>query len=170
MKPKILVTVIAVVFGAAVLWYIPSFANVSEKTQEFVRKATIGNLFEIETSTMALAKAQDERVKDFAQQMISDRTRADKKLRHAVIDAKIAMDIPRSLDKEHRDIVDRLAKQSNSDFDEEYIDAQQQAHDEAMVLYEDYAEDGANPTLREFVAEALPTLRQRASEIENFDD
>ncbi|WP_245497858.1 DUF4142 domain-containing protein, partial [Mesorhizobium sp. M7A.F.Ca.CA.001.08.2.1] len=44
----------------------------AETAQDFVTKAAIGGMFEVQSSKVAQSKLQDPKLKDFAQTMISD--------------------------------------------------------------------------------------------------
>jgi predicted outer membrane protein len=58
-----------------------SFAFADSLTGErFVTKASIANQFEIQSSRLALDKAQNQEVKSFAQQMVEDHTKTGENL------------------------------------------------------------------------------------------
>ena len=94
-------------------------------------QAAFGNMFEIESSKLALDRSTAEPVKDFAQRMVDDHSAAAIKFKEAVVEAKLAMP-PDKLDAKHRAIVDELAGKQGSDFDQAYIEAQYKAHVETV--------------------------------------
>ncbi|MBS0270659.1 MAG: DUF4142 domain-containing protein, partial [Proteobacteria bacterium] len=51
-------------------------ADIPSQTKDFVNNASVGNKFEIDTSQLALKYAKSPEVKNFAQQMITDHTKA----------------------------------------------------------------------------------------------
>src|SRR5688572_21221293 len=112
-------------------------------TEEFVTKASVSNLFEIESSKLALEKATDPKVKAVAQQMITDHTKAGENLKAAVQEAKLPSAlIATALDDKHLEKMADLREETGEDFDEEYIDQQEDAHDKAVKLFKKYSEDG----------------------------
>lgn len=126
--------------------------------EQFIVLATLSNLFEIESSELALERSQDAGTRAFAQQMIADHTAQDQRMRATALAANLGNAIPNELDTAH---VQRLGDvQSASNFDEAYIRAQVEAHDIAIALFTSYAENGDNPVLQQFAARELPILTQ----------
>ena len=68
MKTRLLLASAAT--AVALSFALPSLA--ADNAQEFVNKAAIGGMFEVDSSKVATTKAQDQHVKDFAQKMIED--------------------------------------------------------------------------------------------------
>ena len=77
-------------------------------TATFVQEAVVGNLFEIESSKLALDRSQNAAIKTFAKHMIDDHSAAGVKLAEAVTQAKLARP-PLKLDARHQAILDDLA-------------------------------------------------------------
>lgn len=143
----------------------------TDLTQEFVRKATSSNMLEIETSKLALQRTKNAEVKAFAQQMIADHTKASKEMAAAVKKAKIDPTIaPKEMEDSHQDILNALKKSSDTQFDEDYIDAQEDAHDEAVSLFEKYAQDGDNEAIKQFATKTLPVLKKHDAHVEKLED
>jgi putative membrane protein len=125
----------------------------------FVTKAASSNMFEIESSKVALQKAKNAEVKSFAQQMITDHTKAGKDM------MAVAPDAPKAMDAAHMAMVKDLQEASADKFDAEYVDAQVKAHDEAVALFTKYADDAQDPKLKAFAAEKLPVLKQHQEHV-----
>jgi putative membrane protein len=130
--------------------------NVTDSAQ-FGSMASISNLFELQSSTLALEKASSEDVNAFAQQMIADHTKAAQDMTAAAAEEGVAPET--DLDDPHQKILDGLNDLEGQDFDSAYIQAQVQAHDEAVALFESYATNGAEGPLKSFAAATLPTLK-----------
>jgi putative membrane protein len=145
-------------------------AQPNEKTQDFIAQAAVGNLFEIESSKIALEKAQRVDVRDFAQRMIDDHTKAGLDMKEAVANGVPGLTPPQTLDDDHQDMIKDLQEADLDDFDEDYIEMQVDAHDDAVSLFEDYADDGNNVPLHQFAAETLPILREHQTRIKQIDD
>lgn len=128
---------------------------------EFASMAAVSNMFEIESSNLALDKASSDEVKAFAEQMIADHTKAGEEMATAAGEEGV---VPASqMDQRHQQILNDLNALDGEDFDAAYIRAQVQAHDEAVAMFEGYAADGAEGPLKEFAAATLPTLQQHQS-------
>lgn len=150
---------------------IPAHAEeASGKTKEFIEKAAVGGIFEIETSKAALTSSTNADVKAFAQKMVDDHTSANAGLKAAVASSGITSPaIPVSLDKEHQDKLSELKAKKGADFNEEYIDEQADAHEDAVSLFKDYAKDGDNAVLKKFAADTLPTLQAHKAQVDSLD-
>ncbi|HEU5047290.1 MAG TPA: DUF4142 domain-containing protein [Rickettsiales bacterium] len=136
-----------------------AYAN-NYSTKDFVEKAAVAGKFEIESSQLALTKAHDSDVKDFAQKMIDDHTDVDKKLHDTVDSNHIDVKIPDSLDSKHEKLLEKLKKASDDNFDSEYTDIQVKAHKEAVSLFSGYAKHGDNDALKTLAKDTLPTLKE----------
>ncbi len=144
-----------------------SVAPTSKASENFVKSAAIGGMFEEQTSQLALQKSQNAVVKEFAQRMISDHTAADNKLKTVLTAAKVnAATLPKELDSDHQTTLAELKRAANgAAFDKQYLAAQTNAHSEAVSLFEGYAKNGDNPVLQQFASDTLPTLKDHAKEL-----
>ncbi|MGE3623553.1 MAG: DUF4142 domain-containing protein [Bdellovibrionales bacterium] len=130
--------------------------------EDFVNKASVGNQFELESSRMALQKTKNDEIKEFAQQMVNDHTETATKLKTTLSlpDAEVPMP-NNKLDAKHENILKTLRETSPGQaFDKKYIQAQKEAHNEAIALFKTYAENGDNSPLKSFATETLPTLEE----------
>ncbi|MBW8881835.1 MAG: DUF4142 domain-containing protein [Asticcacaulis sp.] len=138
----------------------------TQKTQDFVQKAAVANLFEIQSSQLAQEKSKSKAVLAFADQMIDDHGKAAVKFDAAV--AKSGQTAPVVLDDDHQKKIDDLKAKTGKDFDDAYIDAQKDAHDDAVDLFDDYSKNGKDPALQTFATETLPTLKMHQDKVKNL--
>ncbi len=134
-------------------------AMAAPSSSAFLSSATVANLFEIESSKLALSKSGTDKIKAFANQMVTDHTAAATKMKQAVADAKLAPPAEK-LDAKHQALLDSLKKKDGASFDAAYVRAQQDGHVETVALFEAYAGGGDNARLQQFAREMLPTLKQ----------
>jgi len=122
-------------------------------------------MFEIESSRIAVAKTQQDEVREFAQRMVDDHTRASEQMMEAAA-ADGVNDVPQNLDERHQDMLSELENTTPDQFDSQYVDMQLTAHQQAVALFEGYAqEEGA---LADFAEETLPTLQEHLSMVEKM--
>jgi predicted outer membrane protein len=140
----------------------------STEAQEFVDKAAVSNQFEIESSQAALDAAESQEVKDFAQKMVDDHSKAGEDLKAAVENAGAELTVPAELDKEHADKLAQLQSLSGAEFDKQYVEMQTAAHDAAVDLFSSYAEGGDNEALKDFAANTLPTLEEHKEQVHSI--
>lgn len=126
-------------------------------TATFVAQAGFGNMFEIESSKLALERSKAAPVKAFAQRMVDDHSAAAVKFKEAVLEAKLSMP-PDKLDAKRQAVLGELAGKPADDFDRAYIEAQHKAHVETVELFKGYAQGGEDTRMRAFAADMLPTL------------
>ena len=149
--------------ATAIAFASPAFA--ADNAQDFVNKAAIGGMFEVDSSKVAEDKVTDKSVKDFAQKMIDDHGAANAKLESIAGEQKLK--VPSELDAQHKAELDKL-QQAKAPVDQPYVEMQRSAHTDAVGLFEAYAKDGDNAQLKSFAQETLPTLKMHKDMIEKI--
>jgi putative membrane protein len=155
---------------SAALWASVAFgssypAMSAETAQDFVNKAAAGGIFEVESSKAVQGKAQDEAVNEFAQKMIDDHGAANAKLQ--TIAGAQKLQVPKETDAKHKSDLEALTS-ANGSVDQSYVKMQQEAHADAVKLFQDYAADGDNAELKTFAQQTLPTLKMHQEMIEKI--
>ncbi|MDX2265844.1 MAG: DUF4142 domain-containing protein [Hyphomicrobiales bacterium] len=138
-----------------------------ETEKQFIEKAAVGDLFEIQTSQEALKRSQNAAVKAHAQKMIEDHTKSAEKLKRIVETGNLPA-APAVLDSAHADMLEDLREAKAEDFDRTYIKMQQDSHEETLEMMERYAENGENPALKAFATEKIPTVQQHKSMVDGM--
>ena len=133
-------------------------------TPDFVQKAAMSDMYEVEAGKIASQKGQSDAVKQFGQQMTEAHTKTTEELKGIVQAEKIKVDLPTKLDRRHQRLVDDLNAATGADFDKTYVKQQIKAHGKAKELFEDYADDGDNAAVKAFAAKALPVIKQHLEE------
>jgi putative membrane protein len=124
---------------------------------DFVTTAASAGLFEVESSKLALQKSQDQTVKDFAQRMIDDHTKAADRLKAIATQKNIP--VPTEMLPQHKAQLDMLKNLNGTAFDRAYHDAQVRAHDEAVSLFDRASKSLSDNDLKSFASDTLPTLK-----------
>lgn len=156
-------------FSAAVLAAVMSAPAFAASTEEFVKKASATNMFELESSKLALERASQDEVRAFAQKMVEDHEKVGEKMEALLKKEKLEDRAAKELDDRHSAVMHRLRNAAGAGFDEEYVEAQEKAHEEAIALFTDYAKDGDNAALKTFAKDALPGLRTHKEHAEKLD-
>jgi putative membrane protein len=130
----------------------------NKKAADYVNKASIGDMFEIESSKVAQEKSNNQSIKDFAAMMVKDHTDSSQKIKDAA--AKSNLQPASALDKSHGKMLDDLKKASAEKFDKLYLDDQGKAHREALTLHRNYAKSGDNADLKSAAAQIAPVVQQ----------
>jgi len=96
--------------------------------QDFVNKVAISDMFEIQSSQLALAKQADADTKPFAEKMVQDHQKTSSELKAMVDGGKVKATLPTALDSEHQKMLDELKSKSGKEFDSSYDQIQLKAH------------------------------------------
>jgi len=139
----------------------------SPATADFVRKAAISDMFEIQSSKLAQQKA-DAQSKRFAGDMVKDHSKTTSELKSLVQKGSVQAQLPTSLDAEHQQKLDQLKSASGADFDRMYDTMQKQAHQDAVAMFQSYAANGDNPQLKRWAAKTLPHLQNHLKKADNL--
>lgn len=140
------------------------------EADEFVQKASQSNLFEIESSKLALERSKNTDVRAFAQKMIDDHSGAGAGLKTAAEAAGLSGSVATALDEKHQEILKDLSEEDAADFDDEYVDEQEDAHRKAVKLFKKYSDKGENANLKTFAMQTLPTLEAHKEEVKVLED
>jgi putative membrane protein len=132
--------------------------KVAKQDKNFVHEAAIGGMAEVELGKLAQQKAQSADVKQFGQRMEQDHSQANEQLM-SVASGK-SIDMPKQLDREHKQLRDKLAKANGADFDREYMQAMVKDHKKDIKAFEKEAKSGKDADVKNFAQSTLPTLQQ----------
>ncbi|MBF6991765.1 MULTISPECIES: DUF4142 domain-containing protein [Cupriavidus] len=135
----------------------PGTAMAPDKDALFLRDAAEAGALEIEASKLAQTRASGEAVKTFAAQMIRDHQAADEKLRQLA--RKLGIQLPASPPEVKKQELEKLGRLSGGAFDSAY--ARQfgvDAHQEAVALFRNAADEAKDDSVKAFARQTLPTL------------
>ena len=132
-------------------------SQVAIADQIFAMKAAGGGLEEVHLGKLAADQAASPEVKQLAQRLVQDHTKANQEL--LTIAEKKDIDVPKELDDMHEDIVELFSKLEGASFDREYVRYQVMHHEMDTAAFAAQASEGEDPDLKAFAAEQLPILR-----------
>jgi len=146
---------------------IATFALVScgaSSTPDFVQKAALSDMYEVEAGKIASQKGQSDTVKNFGQMMVDAHSKTTKELKDIVASNNIKVDLPNKLDSKHQKLIDDLKAASDADFDKTYAKQQVDGHQDAVSLFDAYSKKGDNAPLKAFAQKTLPVIQQHLEE------
>jgi putative membrane protein len=129
----------------------------------FVTAAATSDMFEIAAARIALGRAGNPALKEFARKMIHDHAASTVKLKSILASSGLTVTPPSDLDERRRGLINNLNAASDANFDKLYLDQQVAAHEEAVTLFKGYADHGDTPALKDFAAATLPTIEAHLS-------
>jgi len=134
---------------------------------KFANKAGMGGMAEIQLSKLAQQKSTNKKIKDFADMMVTDHTKAADTL-SAIAKAK-NITLPASLDADHQKKYDDLSKMSGADFDKGYVKIMVSDHQDAVNLFQDEAKNGTDPQLKAFAGKVEPIIQMHLDAINKIN-
>ena len=135
-----------------------SVMGVAPKTEDFVTEAASSDMFEIESSKLAVERSSDAATKTFAQQMITDHTKTSEELKALVSGGKVKATIPAAMSASQQSMLDDLKKLNGDDFTKQYQSDQEDVHEDAVDLFKRYGDEGENADLKAWAAKTRPAL------------
>lgn len=142
----------------------PSGQSSAVDSQVYLNQATAADMFEIESSRLALERSRDPAVRGLATQMLDEHTRSSSKMQAA----SNALGMKSQVNTVGGVAAQRLAQLRNlsgADFDRTYLSMQAEAHEQAYNIHSGYATHGETPQLRSLAAEMATLIQQHRSHV-----
>lgn len=155
---KAIAIIRAAMVSAALLCAGPLLADAPDsQAQNFVSAASAAGMAEIDTAKLALTKSQSADIRTFAQRIIDDHTRAGEALKAIAQRQKLVLsDSPGMVDQAKAKVLDVR----DESFDAAYANNQVGAHEEAVKLFTDAANNSSDTEIKAFAQKTLPVLQQ----------
>ncbi|WP_316737371.1 DUF4142 domain-containing protein [Pedobacter aquatilis] len=129
--------------------------GLDEEGGTFLKKAAVGGIVEIEAAKVALTNSSNAEVKNFAQQMITDHTKANKELKAFALEKKVIT--PDALPADEQIHLDAMKKMKGADFDKHYIAMMVTDHEKTVALFEQ-GKQNKNSELKTWATNTLKTI------------
>ena len=140
--------------------------NLNDGDNAFFKKISLANMAEIDSGKLALARSENIAVKNFAQRMIDDHTKAGQQLSDLAMGKGVIL--PVELDSKDQSQIDTLSSKSGYDFDHGYAQMQLADHQRAIAIAQDESDNGIDPDTKAFAAKLLPTLKMDLSMVQQL--
>jgi putative membrane protein len=136
---------------------------------QFIQAVANANEFEIQSSELAATRASLQQVKDFAAMMVRDHRAAAQELNTLAPSLNLTAPTP-ALDAMQQGKVDSLRAQSGEAFDDAYLDAQVEAHENTVRAFENYISGASAGPLRDWANATLPKLRTHLQNVQSLEN
>ena len=131
----------------------------------FMTNATYANRSEIDFAQLALTNSQNDSIKAYAQKMVADHTMAQSELDS--LGNKFSFTLPTTMDSAHQAMRPQLEALSGYSFDTAYINGQVRDHEATITLFQNEANQGFNPDVRNYASGKLPHLQEHLQSANN---
>lgn len=123
----------------------------------FMNDAGPGGMAEVELGRLAVERAASPEVRQFAQQMIQDHSKAGEKLRTLAQQKKVQL--PPEILPKAKQTKETLAKLRGSEFDRAYVKAMVEVHEKDVAAFDATARNATDADVKAFAVATVPTLK-----------
>jgi putative membrane protein len=145
---------------------IPKEAEVGVADQVFAMMAAEGGLSEVQLSKLAADNASSPEVRQIAQRLVQDHTKANQEL--LTIAKQKDISVPKELDDTHEDVVKLFSKLEGAQFDREFLRYQVMHHEKDVAAFNLQAKEGQDSDLKAFAAKQLPVLKEHLQQVQKL--
>ncbi len=131
---------------------------VTTADRTFAHKVGLGGMFEVDSSKLALEKAQAQPVKDFAANEVREHTAVGDRLKS--ICAAKGIDVPSQRDAKFQKMYDALEAASGTDFDKLYIKDMKAVHHTDGGLFAKEADTTKDADLKSFASDTAQIVQR----------
>jgi putative membrane protein len=121
----------------------------------------------VQLGQLALTKGSSPKVKEFAQSMIDDHSKANEELKTLAQSKNITL--PTTLSEKNQEHYNDLAEKSGAEFDQAYCDFMVKDHKEDLDKFKKAADNAEDPDLKSWAAGKVPVLEQHHSMAEELE-
>ena len=140
--------------------------TLNDREASFVKKAASIGAEEVEAGKLAADQGDDAKVKDFAQQMVTDHSANNDELKGTV--EKKGITLPEGPQGAQATAVSTLKAKKGADFDRAYVADQVKGHRSAVALFTSESKSAKDPELKSYVEKTLPTLKHHLEMAESL--
>ncbi len=130
--------------------------------QDFINLAAQSDMMEAHLGQMAADQASSQKVKDYAQKMVTEHTDDYKQL--GMLAKKANLTLPNALDANSQKMVAPLEKLKGKAFDRRYIQMMNTSHETAAATYDLESRNGKNDDVKNYAKQMIPNLENHKNE------
>ena len=137
--------------------------SLNSSDSDFLKKAAKGNLTEIDLGRLAARKAANPEVKQFANRMIRDHSKANREL--MTLAASKGLNVPTSAPFSEDASAAHLKMLSGKSFDEAYVKMMVEDHKEDVADFQQESQSATDSDVKNFASKVLPVLQSHLDKI-----
>ncbi len=142
---------------------VPPTASVSAADTQFALQAAQSDMFEAQSSQMALQKARNPAIRQYAQRMIDYHTGTTRELRD--IAGTKSMNLPMALEPQQQQALANLESASpGASFERQYLNGQIEGHTATAGTFRSEIASGLDPDLKSFAQRGLPEVERHLAD------
>ncbi|WNO53656.1 DUF4142 domain-containing protein [Stakelama saccharophila] len=135
----------------------------------FVKAAGASDLYEIQSAKLALQKTEDDDIREFANMMVTDHTKTTDAVKAAANKAGMTPPPP-ALTADQQQMIAQLKPLTGDEFDKAYLAQQTPAHQKALTMLRNYAQNGDTPELKDAAQQAVPIVQKHIDRLQDLSN
>lgn len=132
----------------------------------FINTAAQSGLEEVKFGELAQTQTHSKRIRAFAQQMVTEHGAANQKLM-AIAQAK-GITPTSTMDTAHDQLYSQLQGEHGRTFNRDYLTSQLKDHQMVAQVFQDEAQNGTDPDVKNFAAQTLPVIQHHIDELDKL--
>jgi putative membrane protein len=134
---------------------------------EFLTKAASGGMLEVELGKLVLQRGTRADAKAFAQQMITDHSKANAELMGLAQRKHITL--PTMMGNDQQDVYKDVEEKTAANFDRVYIREMRQDHEEDIKLFTEASTKAADADIRALAQKTVPVLQHHLEMVKKIE-
>ncbi len=123
----------------------------------FMNDAAAGGMAEIELGRLAVRQAESKEVKQFAERVIADHSKAGEELKQLAQRKQVML--PQEVTPGHKEAMDKLSVLRGAAFDRAYVTAMVENHMKDVTAFDAVSKGAVDADVKAFATKVLPTLK-----------
>ncbi|MEH2293964.1 DUF4142 domain-containing protein [Nostoc sp.] len=140
--------------------------TLSSSDKQFITEAAVGGLAEVQLGQLASQRGATSAVKAYGQRMVQDHTQVNNQLKQLATQKGVTL--PTSIGSKNQQVKQRLSKLSGTNFDRQYLNQMLQDHEKDVAAFQSQAQQGQDPDVKAFAAQALPILQEHLEKVRSI--
>ncbi len=138
------------------------------KIDNFVKKAASGGIMKVQLGDTAMRKATSQKIKEFANKMVTDHGQANEQLKTIAQEMKI--DLSTVPEKKYKDQIQNMSKVKPENFDKEYMNLMVKDHTEDARDFEKAEKNLPTGALKTWTSNTLIVVKQHLDSAKSIND
>jgi putative membrane protein len=134
--------------------------------RDFLKEALQGDMAQVRMGQLALQKSNNEQVKQFAQQMVTDHTRMGDQMK--VLAQQLDVKEPSDLSKRDKQTIAKLQGLDGEAFDKAYVQTMLKDHKHDQAAFKQAAQQGTDPGVRQAAAQGETVISNHLQHIQEI--
>ena len=156
--------------GCSALLSVSAFAQagaVSKADQDFIEAAAQTDMLEVHLGQMAQDQAGEQKVKDYAQMLVTDHTNDYTQV--TALAAKLGATVPKGIDAAGNRMIAPFEKTKGKVFDKHYVHDMIAGHEKAIAAYKKEDAKTQNADIKTYIEATLPTLEKHLHDAQDLE-